>query len=116
MIAASMALGLAGFPACTTTDQYVPPPAMSPTGAATGTGLPSQARFAGRPPPLARLAGGDDRRNALIGLVLAALAGAAVGNYMDTSGARVLAERLRGLRRHGAPVRARISTWSCRAM
>lgn len=44
---------------------------------------------------LGTLAGGDDRRNALIGAGIGALAGAAIGNYMDRQ-EQNLRERLAG--------------------
>jgi outer membrane protein OmpA-like peptidoglycan-associated protein len=44
---------------------------------------------------LGSAAGGDDRRNAVIGAGIGALAGAAVGNYMDRQEA-ALRERMRG--------------------
>lgn len=44
---------------------------------------------------LGTLAGGDDRRNALIGAGIGALAGAAIGNYMDRQ-EQTLRQRLAG--------------------
>lgn len=61
--------------ACTTTNPYTGEQQVSKTagGAALSTG------GAG----VGMLAGGDDRRNALIGAGIGALAGGAVGNFMD---------------------------------
>ncbi len=71
--AGALALGLAA--ACTTTDQY-----GNVTQNRTGTGVLAGAAAGAL---LGTLAGGDDRRNALIGAGIGALGGAAAGNYMD---------------------------------
>lgn len=73
LTAAGLALGLAA--ACTTTDQY-----GNVTQNRMGTGALGGAAAGAL---LGTLAGGDDRRNALIGAGVGALAGGAVGNYMD---------------------------------
>jgi len=83
-IAAAMALGLAA--ACTTTDQY-----GNVTQDRRGTGILAGAAAGAL---LGTLAGGDDRRNALIGAGIGALAGGVVGNYMDRQ-ERDFRERLR---------------------
>ncbi|PWE17813.1 hypothetical protein DDZ18_09190 [Marinicauda salina] len=85
IIAAGMALGLTT--ACTTTDQY-----GNVTQNRTGTGVLAGAAAGAL---LGTLAGGDDRRNALIGAGVGALAGGAVGNYMDRQEAE-FRQRLRG--------------------
>ncbi|GGH03303.1 MAG TPA: hypothetical protein DF715_14555 [Oceanicaulis sp.] len=82
---AGLALSMAA--ACTTTDQY-----GNVTQNRTGTGALAGA-VAGA--ALGTLAGGDDRRNALIGAGISALAGAGVGQYMDRQ-EREMRERLRG--------------------
>ena len=82
---AAMALGLAA--ACTTTDQY-----GNVTQNRTGTGILAGAAAGAL---LGTLAGGDDRRNALIGAGIGALAGGAVGNYMDRQ-EEAFRNRLRG--------------------
>jgi outer membrane protein OmpA-like peptidoglycan-associated protein len=82
---ALMALGLAA--ACTTTDQY-----GNVTPNRTGTGILAGAAAGAL---LGTLAGGDDRRNALIGAGIGALAGAGVGNYMDRQ-EEAFRNRLRG--------------------
>ncbi|TGY89882.1 OmpA family protein [Marinicauda algicola] len=84
ILAGAMALGLAA--ACTTTDQY-----GNVTQNRTGTGVLAGAAAGAL---LGTLAGGDDRRNALIGAGVGALAGGAVGNYMDRQ-EREFRERLR---------------------
>lgn len=71
--AGALALGLAA--ACTTTDQY-----GNVQQNRTGTGVLAGAAAGAL---LGTLAGGDDRRNALIGAGVGALSGGAVGNYMD---------------------------------
>lgn len=71
--AGALALGLAA--ACTTTDQY-----GNVQQNRTGTGVLAGAAAGAL---LGTLAGGDDRRNALIGAGVGALGGAAAGNYMD---------------------------------
>ncbi|WP_375285343.1 OmpA family protein [Marinicauda pacifica] len=73
ILAAGMALGFAA--ACTTTDQY-----GNVNQNRTGTGVLAGAAAGAL---LGTLAGGDDRRNALIGAGVGALAGGATGNYMD---------------------------------
>lgn len=80
-----MALGLAA--ACTTTDQYGNVDRNN-----TGTGILAGAAAGAL---LGTLAGGDDRRNALIGAGIGALAGAGVGNYMDRQ-EEAFRNRLRG--------------------
>lgn len=85
LIVAAMALGLAA--ACTTTDQY-----GNVTRNNTGTGVLAGAAAGAL---LGTLAGGDDRRNALIGAGIGALAGGAVGNYMDRQ-EEAFRNRLRG--------------------
>ena len=85
LIAVVMALGLAA--ACTTTDQY-----GNVTRNNTGTGILAGAAAGAL---LGTLAGGDDRRNALIGAGVGALAGGGVGNYMDRQ-ENAFRERLRG--------------------
>lgn len=82
---ALMALGLAA--ACTTTDQY-----GNVTRNNTGTGVLAGAAAGAL---LGTLAGGDDRRNALIGAGIGALAGAGVGQYMDRQ-EEAFRTRLRG--------------------
>ena len=82
---AAMALGLAA--ACTTTDQY-----GNVQQNRTGTGILAGAAAGAL---LGTLAGGDDRRNALIGAGIGALAGGAVGNYMDRQ-EEAFRNRLRG--------------------
>lgn len=82
---AAMALGLAA--ACTTTDQY-----GNVQQNRTGTGVLAGAAAGAL---LGTLAGGDDRRNALIGAGIGALAGAGVGNYMDRQ-EEAFRTRLRG--------------------
>ena len=82
---AAMALGLAA--ACTTTDQY-----GNVNRNNTGTGILAGAAAGAL---LGTLAGGDDRRNALIGAGIGALAGGAVGNYMDRQ-EEAFRNRLRG--------------------
>lgn len=84
-IVAVMALGLAA--ACTTTDQY-----GNVQQNRTGTGILTGAAAGAL---LGTLAGGDDRRNALIGAGIGALAGGAVGNYMDRQ-EEAFRNRLRG--------------------
>lgn len=84
VIAGAMALGLTA--ACTTTDQY-----GNVTQNRTGTGVLAGAAAGAL---LGTLAGGDDRRNALIGAGVGALAGGAVGNYMDRQ-EREMRQRLR---------------------
>lgn len=84
LAAAGMALGLAA--ACTTTDQY-----GNVTQNRTGTGVLAGAAAGAL---LGTLAGGDDRRNAMIGAGVGALAGGAAGNYMDRQ-EREMRERLR---------------------
>lgn len=84
LVAAGMALGLAA--ACTTTDQY-----GNVTQNRTGTGVLAGAAAGAL---LGTLAGGDDRRNAMIGAGVGALAGGAAGNYMDRQ-EREFRERLR---------------------
>lgn len=84
LVAAGMALGLTA--ACTTTDQY-----GNVTQNRTGTGVLAGAAAGAL---LGTLAGGDDRRNALIGAGVGALAGGAAGNYMDRQ-EREFRERLR---------------------
>ncbi|MEQ8405764.1 MAG: OmpA family protein [Oceanicaulis sp.] len=71
--AGALALGLAA--ACTTTDQYGNVDRNN-----TGTGVLAGAAAGAL---LGTLAGGDDRRNALIGAGIGALGGAAAGQYMD---------------------------------
>jgi len=83
--AAALALGLAA--ACTTTDQY-----GNVNQNRTGTGVLAGAAAGAL---LGTLAGGDDRRNALIGAGIGALGGAAAGNYMDRQEA-AFRDRLRG--------------------
>ena len=73
LLAAVMATGLVA--ACTTTDEY-----GNVTRNNTGTGALAGAAAGAA---LGSLAGGDDRRNVLIGAGVGALAGGAVGNYMD---------------------------------
>ena len=85
LIAAAAAIGFAA--ACTTTDPY-----GNQTQNRTGTGALAGAAAGAL---LGTLAGGDDRRNALIGAGVGALAGAGVGNYMDRQ-EREFRERLRG--------------------
>ncbi len=85
LIVAAMALGLAA--ACTTTDQY-----GNVNRNNTGTGILAGAAAGAL---LGTLAGGDDRRNALIGAGIGALAGGAVGNYMDRQ-EEAFRNRLRG--------------------
>ncbi len=85
MTVAVMALGLTA--ACTTTDQY-----GNVTRNNTGTGVLAGAAAGAL---LGTLAGGDDRRNALIGAGVGALAGGAVGNYMDRQ-EEAFRTRLRG--------------------
>ena len=85
IIAAVMALGLTV--ACTTTDQY-----GNVTRNNTGSGILAGAAAGAL---LGTLAGGDDRRNALIGAGVGALAGGAVGNYMDRQ-EEAFRQRLRG--------------------
>ncbi|KPP81810.1 MAG: Outer membrane lipoprotein omp16 precursor [Oceanicaulis sp. HLUCCA04] len=85
LLVSGMALSMAA--ACTTTDQY-----GNVTQNRTGTGAIGGA-LAGA--ALGTLAGGDDRRNALIGAGIGALAGAGIGNYMDRQ-EREFRERLRG--------------------
>ncbi len=84
-IAAAMALVFAA--ACTTTDPY-----GNVTRNNTGTGVLAGAAAGAL---LGTLAGGDDRRNALIGAGVGALAGAGVGNYMDRQ-EEAFRTRLRG--------------------
>jgi outer membrane protein OmpA-like peptidoglycan-associated protein len=84
LAAGSMALCLAA--ACTTTDQY-----GNTNPNRTGQGVLAGAAAGAL---LGMLAGGDDRRNALIGAGVGALAGGAVGNYMDRQ-ERDMRERLR---------------------
>lgn len=83
--AGALALGLAA--ACTTTDQY-----GNVNQNRTGTGVLAGAAAGAL---LGTLAGGDDRRNALIGAGVGALAGGAAGNYMDRQEA-AFRDRLRG--------------------
>jgi outer membrane protein OmpA-like peptidoglycan-associated protein len=83
--AGALALGLAA--ACTTTDQY-----GNVSQNRTGTGVLAGAAAGAL---LGTLAGGDDRRNAMIGAGIGALGGAAAGNYMDRQEA-AFRERLRG--------------------
>lgn len=85
LIAAAFALGFAA--ACTTTDQY-----GNVTPNRTGTGILAGAAAGAL---LGTLAGGDDRRNALIGAGIGALAGGTVGNYMDRQ-EEAFRQRLRG--------------------
>lgn len=73
IFAAILALGLAT--ACTTTDEY-----GNVTRNNTGSGILAGAAAGAL---LGTLAGGDDRRNAMIGAGVGALAGGTVGNYMD---------------------------------
>ena len=73
--------------ACTTTDQY-----GNVTRNNTGTGILAGAAAGAL---LGTLAGGDDRRNALIGAGVGALAGGAIGNYMDRQ-EEAFRQRLRG--------------------
>ncbi len=82
---AAMALGLAA--ACTTTDEY-----GNVQQNRTGTGILAGAAAGAL---LGTLAGGDDRRNALIGAGIGALAGGTVGNYMDRQ-EEAFRTRLRG--------------------
>jgi len=72
--------------ACTTTDPY-----GNVNRNNTGTGVLAGAAIGAA---LGTLAGGDDRRNALIGAGVGALTGAGVGNYMDRQ-ERAFRERLR---------------------
>ncbi len=85
VIVAGMALGLTA--ACTTTDAYGNRDANN-----TGRGILAGAAAGAL---LGTLAGGDDRRNALIGAGIGALAGGAVGNYMDRQ-EEAFRNRLRG--------------------
>ena len=85
LLAAAAALIFAA--ACTTTDQYGN---VTPNRTGTGVLIGAAAGAAA-----GTLAGGDDRRNALIGAGIGALAGAGVGNYMDRQ-ERAFRERLRG--------------------
>ena len=78
IIAAVMALGLTV--ACTTTDQY-----GNVTRNNTGSGILAGAAAGAL---LGTLAGGDDRRNALIGAGVGALAGGAGGLYRWAQGGR----------------------------
>jgi len=71
--AGALALGLAA--ACTTTDQYGNVQ-QNRTGSGALLGAAGGAL-------LGTLAGGDDRRNAMIGAGIGALGGAAAGQYMD---------------------------------
>ena len=84
---AGLVLAGAVLAACTT-DPYTGEqrPTRTVSGAAIGA-----AAGAG----LGLLAGGDDRRNALIGAGIGALTGGAIGNYMDRQEAE-LREQLRG--------------------
>ena len=84
---AGLVLAGAVLAACTT-DPYTGEqrPSRTVSGAAIGA-----AAGAG----LGLLAGGDDRRNALIGAGIGALTGGAIGNYMDRQEAE-LREQLRG--------------------
>lgn len=82
---AAMALGLTA--ACTTTDPY-----GNVQQNRTGTGILTGAAAGAL---LGTLAGGDDRRNALIGAGVGALAGGMVGNYMDRQ-EEAFRNRLRG--------------------
>ncbi|MGE0828483.1 MAG: OmpA family protein [Hyphomonadaceae bacterium] len=68
--------------ACTTTDPYTGEVRQNRTGTGAIAGAIGGAA-------LGTLAGGDDRRNAIIGAGIGALAGAAVGNYMDRQEARL---------------------------
>eukprot|EP00933_Yihiella_yeosuensis_P027301 TRINITY_DN21178_c0_g1_i1.p1 TRINITY_DN21178_c0_g1~~TRINITY_DN21178_c0_g1_i1.p1 ORF type:complete len:218 (+),score=0.53 TRINITY_DN21178_c0_g1_i1:65-718(+) len=79
------ALGMTA--ACTTTDQYGN---RDPN--QTGRGILAGAAAGAL---LGTLAGGDDRRNALIGAGIGALAGAGVGQYMDRQ-EEAFRNRLRG--------------------
>jgi len=85
LTAGALALGLAA--ACTTTDQYGNVDRNN-----TGTGILAGAAAGAL---LGTLAGGDDRRNALIGAGIGALAGGAAGNYMDRQ-EEAFRQRLRG--------------------
>jgi outer membrane protein OmpA-like peptidoglycan-associated protein len=85
LTAGLLALGLAA--ACTTTDQY-----GNVNRNNTGTGVLAGAAAGAL---LGTLAGGDDRRNALIGAGVGALAGGATGNYMDRQ-EEAFRTRLRG--------------------
>lgn len=78
------AIGAFAAAACTTTDPY-----GNPVPNRTGTGAIAGA-IAGA--ALGTLAGGDDRRNALIGAGIGALAGAGIGNYMDRQAAALQRE------------------------
>src|SRR5262245_57140231 len=83
------ALAAAMFMAgCTTTDTVTGE--RTPNRTANGAIIGAIAGAA-----LGTLAGGDDRRNALIGAGVGALAGAAIGNYMDRT-YQNLRERLAG--------------------
>lgn len=74
--------------ACTTTDPNTGEVVRNNTATAAIIGAVGGA-------VLGTAAGGDDRRNAVIGAGIGALAGAAVGNYMDRQEA-ALRERMRG--------------------
>ncbi|MCW5724654.1 MAG: OmpA family protein [Maricaulaceae bacterium] len=86
---------------CTTTDPYTGEQVPSYTGRGALIGAAAGAA-------LGTLAGGDDRRNALIGAGIGALAGAGIGNYMDRQ-ERAMREATRGsgvgVRREGNDLR-----------
>ncbi|MBI1250247.1 MAG: OmpA family protein [Alphaproteobacteria bacterium] len=85
----ALTLGALAFAvaACTTTDPYSGERVPNRTGTGAIAGAVGGAA-------IGTLAGGNDRRNAIIGAGIGALAGAAVGNYMDRQEA-ALREQLR---------------------
>lgn len=74
--------------ACTTTDPFTGQQQVSRTAGGAAIGAAAGAA-------LGTLAGGDDRRNALIGAGIGALAGGGIGNYMDRQQAE-LRQQLEG--------------------
>lgn len=70
---------------CTTTDPFTGQQKISNTGKGAALGAAGGAA-------LGLLAGGDDRRNALVGAGIGLLAGGAIGNYMDQQEAELRAQ------------------------